>query len=129
MKQPEFKQKNIQGYIDNKEALGNKVCDVLKEKINKLGFAEGDENICFDKLNFNLSLDSFAKQHSLEGVWTGTKNNRLGSIIFHGDGSFYAEYDVIQPHPTDRRWFIEAIEVWGNESSIKTEFKLIRSPE
>jgi len=125
-----MKQDNIQIYIDDNKELGNKVCDALKEKIIKLGFAEeGYENICFDQLSFNLSLDSFAKQNSLQGIWTGLRNNRLGSIVFHGDGSFYAEYDVIQPHPTDKRWFIEAIEAWGNESSIKTELKLLPVPE
>lgn len=125
-----MKQENIQDYIDAKKALGNKVCDALKENIIKLGFDEdGYNTICFDQLSFNLSLDSFAKQNSLEGVWRGLRNNRLGSIIFHGDGSFYAEHDVIQPHPTDKRWFIEAIEAWGNESTIKTELKLLPVPE
>ena len=130
MKQPEMKPDNIEEYIADKEALGIKVCDAIKHKINKLGFTEdGYDNIRFDQLSFSLSFDSFAKQHSLEGIWTGLRNNRMGSIIFHGDGSFYAEHDLIQPHPTDKRWFIEGIEVWGNESSIKTELKLLPVPE
>lgn len=130
MKQPELKKDDIQQYIDHKRDLGIKICDALNAEIIKLGFAaDGDDNIRFDQLSFNLSRDSFADHNTLEGIWTGLKNNRLGSIVLHGDGSFYAEYDVIQPHPTNKRWFVESVEAWGNESTIKTELKLLATPE
>lgn len=121
---------NLQSYIEQKQVLGEKICMALQAEISKLGFADkGFDNLSFDQLSFNLSHDSFAKHDSLEASWLGKRNNRLGSIVFHGDGSFFAEYDVVQPHPSDKRWFIEAIEVWGNESTIKTELKLLSVPE
>jgi hypothetical protein len=126
MKPPEMMQDNIQAYIDDKKELGNRICHALYAEVTKLGFVnDGYDNIRFDQLSFNLSRDSFAKQNSLECTWKGLRNNRVGSIVFHGDGSFYAEYDVIQPHPSNKHWFIEAIEAWGNESTIKTELKLL----
>lgn len=121
---------NLQAHIEQKQALGEKICNALLSEISKLGFADkGFDNISFNALSFNLIHDSFAKYDSLEAKWIGKQNNRVGSIVFHGDGSFFAEYDVVQPHPTDKRWFIEAIEAWGNESSIKTELKLLLAPE
>lgn len=121
---------NLQAHIEQKQALGEKICEALLAEIDKLGFADkGFDNLSFDQLSFNLTHDSYANYDSLEAKWMGKQNNRVGSIVFHGDGSFFAEYDVVQPHPTDKRWFIEAIEAWGNETSIKTELKLLSAVE
>jgi hypothetical protein len=53
----------------------------------------------------------------------------IGQIQFNSDGSFYAEYDVVQPHPSKKQFFVEAINAWGHENNIKTEAKLLELPQ
>jgi hypothetical protein len=65
----------------------------------------------------------------LVGYWYDAKQQRIGQLRFHGDGSFYAEYDIVLPHPKKPRCFVEAINAWGNEQNIKTEPKLLEIPE
>jgi len=65
------------------------------------------------------------QKKALKGIWYGNNQLKLGEIIFHVDGSFYAEYDVVQPHPSDRRWFVESITTWGRDDSIKTDPRLL----
>lgn len=128
--QPEVQQSDLKASINNKTLLGEKICQTMIEEIAKLGFAKDIViNINFDQLSFSLSHDSYAKNDTLEGLWTNALNNRTGSIVFHGDGTFYAEHDVLQAHPTDKRWFVEAVTAWGKGDSIKTEPRLLPFPE
>ncbi len=46
-------------------------------------------------------------------------------MLFHADGSFFAEYDVIRDHPGDPRWFVEAVNAWGRGSDIRSEPRLL----
>jgi hypothetical protein len=82
----------------------------------------------FDNAQFKLVTDPFSQSQDLVGFWYGAKNQRIGQIKFHGDGSFYAEYDVVQPHPGKRGCFVEAINAWGRSDNIKTEAKLLDLP-
>lgn len=57
--------------------------------------------------------------------WRHPAGHSLGSIKVHEDGSFYAEYDVVQPHPLDPRWFVEGVIAWGKDGVLKSEPKLL----
>lgn len=128
--QPEKQESYLQASIDDKKLLGEKICHAMLAEVNKLGFAENiNITIDFEQLSFNFSRDTYAQHDSLEGAWTNPMNNRIGSIVFHGDGTFYAEYDVLQAHPTKKRWFVEAVTAWGKDDSIKTEPRLLPFPE
>ena len=122
-------QTDIRVVIASYSELGEKVCSVLHEEVNKLGFdGEVVKGLQFDALNFTLNRDPFSQQDSLEGSWTNQHGIKIGSMLFHGDGSFFAEYDVVQPHPTKKKWFVEAVTAWGNAAGIKSEARLLPVP-
>jgi hypothetical protein len=47
----------------------------------------------------------------------------------NSDGTFYAEYDVVKPHPEKAKWFVEGVTAWGKADQIKSEAKLLAMPE
>jgi hypothetical protein len=51
----------------------------------------------------------------------------LEAARYTSDGSFYAEYDLFCPHPTDARWFVEMVTSWGRGDKLKVEAQMIRS--
>jgi len=121
---------NIKSSIDDKTSLGENICYAMNKEINKIADSEEYKfNICFEDLSFSIVRDSYAQKNSLEGFWVGPQNNRTGSIVFHGDGTFYAEHDVVKSHPTKKKWFIEAVTAWGKGENIKTELRLLPYPE
>ncbi len=112
---------------DDCTPLGNAICVHLAEEIRKLGFPE--ENLSpfpvYDQAAFTQSKDVYSGQDSLIGTWKNGKGYRVGEIKLNGDGSFYAEFDVALPHPTNARWFVEAVIAWGRDDIIKAEAKLL----
>lgn len=121
----------IEQVIEDKRAFGKAVCQRIAENIVKLGFPlQTRLNLPdFDAARFNLVIDPFTQNQDLIGYWYNADQQRIGQIQFHDDGSFYAEYDVVQPHPTKKHWFVEAINAWGRQDNIKTEAKLLDIPQ
>ncbi len=78
---------------------------------------------------YRLEKDPSNGEYSLVGDWIGEHGNKLGSLLFHADGSFFVEHDVVQPHPSKRRWFVEAVNAWGKGGNIKAESRLLPMPE
>ena len=109
------------------ETLGEAICTRLTEEIRKLGFAEQalPSFPVYGQACFTYVTDPFSGLASLVGIWRNGRGDRLGEIKLHGDGSFYAEYDVVLPHPGDARWFVEAVVAWGRDGIIKAEAKLL----
>ncbi len=121
----------LEAHIDAKREFGKVICQRIVENIAKLGFPL-QTNIRmpdFDAAQFNLVTDPFTQSEDLVGYWYDTRQQRIGQIKFHGDGSFYAEYDVVQPHPRKAQFFVEAINAWGHRDTIKTEAKLLTLPQ
>lgn len=110
-------------------ALGDSLCQQLGEEIRKLGFPLDRLPPVpeFDQASFTRAKDPFSGLDSLVGIWTNPRGHRIGEIRIHGNGSFYAEYDVTRPHPTNSRWFVESVVAWGRGRIIKTEPKLLPS--
>ena len=116
----------LQHSLGRLRPLGEQVCDTLRHELSKLGLEEGQiPEIRFDAARFDLQRDPYTGEDSLRGDWFNAQQFRLGSILFHADSSFFAEYDVVCPHPKDRRWFIEAITAWGRDGVIKSEARLL----
>jgi hypothetical protein len=117
--------------IEKMSHYGKQVCQSMIEAINKLGFS--DESIVdlpeFSQATFSLTTDPFTFDDNLTGTWYDQNKHRLGQIQFNSDGSFYAEYDIVKPHPTKKQWFVEGMSAWGNSEVIKTEAKLLPSLE
>ena len=122
---------NLKEQIDNQFAFGKVICQRISEAIVKLGFSVQTpiQLPVFDDAEFRLILDPLTQDSNLAGYWYNEKKQRIGQIQFNSDGSFYAEYDVVQPHPSKKQFFVEAINAWGRVDNIKTEAKLLELPQ
>jgi len=120
----------IEEYVAAKREFGKAVCQRISENIAKLGFPlQTDLTLPnYDAAEFSLVTDPFSQSQDLVGYWYNAGKQRIGQIKFHGDGSFYAEYDVVKPHPNKKQFFVEAINAWGRRDNIKTEAKLLDVP-
>jgi len=103
------------------------VCARLKDEISRLGFTldQLTETPRFDNARFETSKDPYSGEETVCAYWQNARGYRIGELKFHGDGSFYGEYDVALPHPTDPQWFVEGVTAWGKDQLIKSEAKLL----
>jgi hypothetical protein len=117
---------NLQARWEQVRPLGESVCMALSDEVKKIGLPEKALTTApWERARFELQRDPASGQSSLVGIWRDANGQRVGSIIFHCDGSFFAEYDVVEPHPQDRRWFVEAVNAWGKNNTIKSEPRLL----
>lgn len=121
---------SIEHHIEAKREFGAAVCQRISENIVKLGFSLQTRIDLpnFDTARFSLVTDPYTQSQDLVGHWYDSRQQRIGQIQFHGDGSVYAEYDIVQPHPVKKQYFVEAINAWGRQDNIKTEAKLLDIP-
>jgi hypothetical protein len=113
--------------VQSNPPLGEVVCARLLDEIIRLGF-EPDQLTQLPVYNLaktERSKDPYSGEETLCLFWQNLRGHRIGQILFHGNGSFYAEYDVVLPHPTDARWFVEGVTAWGHNDVIKSEAKLL----
>lgn len=102
------------------------VCQRLREEVGKLGFATDEVVIggVTDAL-YRLDTDPASGEASLVGEWRDDQGMKLGEVLLHADGSFFAEHDVIKTHPSQPRFFVEAVTAWGRDAQIKSEPRLL----
>lgn len=106
--------------------LAETVLAVLADEVSKLGFGQEEFSLpLLGSAEFKLARDPFSGEDSVEASWSNPHGHRLGSMLFHADGSFYAEIDVVKPHPTDGRWFVEGVAAWGKAPEVRAEPKLL----
>jgi hypothetical protein len=107
--------------------LGESVCARLQQEIDKLGFPPGEppSRPCFADAAFAVVVDPYSGEADLTGHWYDAKRMKIGSIQFHAGGTFFAEYDVVKPHPAKPQWFVEGVSAWGRADNIKSEPKLL----
>ncbi len=116
--------------IEQHRAYGHEICARIAGYLQKLGVnAEAAAAPNYEAAVFNLHTDPYAQTQDLIGYWYNAAQQRVGQIKFHSDGSCYAEYDILQPHPGKKHWFIEAINVWGRQDGLKVEAKLLEQPQ
>ncbi|MGR9116024.1 MAG: hypothetical protein ACU85E_09680 [Gammaproteobacteria bacterium] len=113
--------------LERHESLGRQICQEMLQAILKIGFTESEIDAIpdFAHAEFSLVKDPYTASENLTGCWYDKNKQRIGNIQFLSDGSFYAEYDVVKPHPTKKQWFVEAMSAWGKNGQIKTEAKLL----
>jgi hypothetical protein len=109
--------------------LGEAICEALEREIQKLGLPEKPRTPRWESAQFKLRQDPALGMESLEVLWLGGRGEKLGSATLHGDGTFFAEFDVIQPHPHRHKWFVEAVCAWGAPGIIKAEARLLPMPD
>jgi len=112
------------------EQLADQVFDRLYREVLKLGFS-GEDVILMrpQEANYRLERDPASSEFSLVGDWIGERGMKLGTLLFHADGSFFVEQDVVRPHPQRTGWFVEAVNAWGRGEEIKAEARLLPMPE
>lgn len=111
----------------NRQDLGEAIRARLLGEIFKLGFAEGQFAPLpeYAQADFSTARDPFSGDETLIARWRNERGHEIGSVKFHGDGTFYAEFDVLRPHPSDPRWFVEGVTAWGKGETIKAEPKFL----
>jgi hypothetical protein len=110
--------------------LAEEVCHLLSEEVTKLGFAPAEVVLQGpEQARYRLERDVATCEFSLVGDWADARGGKLGQLLFHADGSFFVEQDVVRPHPSKRQWFVEAVNAWGRDRAIKVEARLLRYPD
>src|SRR5512142_657394 len=64
----------------------------------------------YEAAKFTLEHDQYNGQQTLMASFYPTPNNRAGVLLFHSDGSCFAEYQIMRPHPSKTLWFIESVQ-------------------
>ncbi len=102
------------------------VCHSLRDEVHRLGFPQSEVPIRdIAEALFRLENDTASGEACLIGEWRDDHGIKLGELIFHADGSFFAEHDVIREHPSRRGFFVEAVTAWGRDATIKSEPRLL----
>lgn len=117
----------LENQLEKHMLLGKQICQEMWQAMSKIGFQETDIDGIpdFEQAEFKLVKDPYTADENLAGLWYDQHKQRIGNIQFNSDGSFYAEYDIVRPHPSKKNWFVEAMSAWGNKGHIKTEAKLL----
>jgi hypothetical protein len=115
-------QKRLQASLPLAEAI----CLALRQEAGRLGF-EAATLSGADVLTaeFQLQTDPASGGAGLLGEWFDRHRCRVGMLLFHADGSFFAEHDIVRPHPGNPRVFVEAVEAWGRGQDIRCEARLM----
>lgn len=102
------------------------VCRALTDEVHKIGLDQVGVAITQPELaQFHLERDPASGDQALIGEWRDLAGNKFGSLVFHADGSFFVEQDVVRVHPTRPRWFVEAVTAWGRGNDVKAEPRLL----
>lgn len=112
--------------LDSIRPLAQAVCDKLEAEISGLGLPPEKTSVTpFDEAEFRLDRDPASGEDSLVGIWRDSRGGKRGELLFHADGTFFAEYDIIHIHPQKPCWFIEAVTAWGRGELIRAELRLL----
>ncbi len=112
------------------ESLAGEIHGKLQDEVVQLGFDTARVVLKSPaEAVYRLEKDPADGQDSLVGVWLDRHDCKLGNLVFHADGSFFVEQDIVLPHPTHPRWFVEAVNAWGRGGEIKAEARLLPVPE
>ncbi|MES9859543.1 MAG: hypothetical protein ABW138_01715, partial [Candidatus Thiodiazotropha sp. 4PDIVS1] len=104
------------------EELAYNVHQRLYDEISKLGFSESEVTLKSpEEASYRLERDPSNSEFSLVGDWLNEQGSKLGTLLFHADGTFFVEHDVVKPHPTKSDWFVEAVNAWGKGGVIRAE--------
>lgn len=111
-------------------SLAAEIVRSLHSEIEKLGFEPTNVTLHSpDEAVYRLERDPANGEDTLVGEWRDERGVRFGELLFHADGSFFVEHDVVKPHPSKKKWFVEAVNAWGRNGTIRAEARLLPLPE
>lgn len=99
--------------------------NALRQELARTGFKDALSLVPRQFDRSELRRDPFDGSEALYNEWRDKAGQLKGSAVVHGDGQVFAEFDVVRPHPTDRRWFVESVTAWGRPGALKSELKLL----
>lgn len=120
----------LQQRVDAAAADGLALLAALRERISQLNLSGEAINIPeFEAARFTLEHDKYNGEETLMASFYPSPRYRAGVVLFHSDGSCFAEYHVMRPHPAKPQWFIESVEAWVSGGEIKTDLRLAMMPK
>jgi hypothetical protein len=114
---------------DNLEQLAERIVAALSLEAARYCSPGLVPQIARAALHFTRVVDPGNQLPGYDGIWRDARQARCGRLTINCDESFYAEYDLFRPHPTDTRWFVEMVTAWGRGDTLKVEAQMIRSLE
>ena len=109
--------------------LAERVIERCQHEVDRLGLGDDHPRLQAPSLaSYSLEQDPASGDYTLLGTWFNQRGAKQGSLVFHADGSFFVEHDVVEPHPRKPHWFVEAVNAWGRGDSIKAELRLLPMP-
>ena len=97
----------------------------LRSELARNGIAQALSAVPNDMQHCEVRKDVVDGSEAFYGEWWDARDRKIGSVIVHATGEFFAEYDVLIGHPTDKRWFVEAVTAWGKPGVVKAELRLL----
>lgn len=123
-------EEELQQRIAAVRANGVALLAALREKLAKLALPGEPINIPeFDAATFTLEHDLYNEQKSLMASFFLSPTYRAGVLLFHSDGSSFAEYHVMRLHPQRPQLFIESVEAWISDGVVKADLKTAEMPK
>ncbi|HEX4975629.1 MAG TPA: hypothetical protein VFV48_07080 [Pseudomonadales bacterium] len=101
------------------------VWSVLRQTLLAKGFDDTMSVQTRRLSRYELRRDTLDDSESFYGEWRSANAQLEGTVLIHANGQVYAEFDVLKPHPTDKRWFVEAVTAWGRNNMLKSELKMM----
>lgn len=117
-----------EGIIYRYEPVARLICKALEQEARNIGIMQLPV-ISWDDAELTITKDPLNGSDCLSAAWRDSRGHRKGSLQFNSDDSFFAEYDIVQPHPSDNLCFVEAVIAWGRDNRILTEPRLLAMPE
>jgi hypothetical protein len=110
---------------------GKALLAAVRDKVDGLNLTAGQVAIPqFDEVQFSLEKDLYDDTlQTLVASYYPRPNYRSGVLLFHADGSCFAEFHVMQVHPARPKWFIESVEAWVRDGAVQTDLRLVAMPE
>ena len=120
----------IKQRIASASAHGGELIAALRERVAKLALpGEAIFIPPFEAARFTLEHDLYNGEQTLRAAFFPTQYYCIGFLLFHFDGSSFAEYHIMRQHPTRPELFIEAVEAWVRDGKIQTDTRLALMPQ
>ena len=109
--------------------FANEIVLRMSQEVGNLGFDVAEVELQQpQEATFRLERDPSNCEYSLVGDWFDEKGMKKGCLLFHSDGTFFVEQDIVKQHPTKKQLFVEAVNAWGKGEEIKAEARLLATP-
>ncbi len=110
---------------ENSGDLQQAIWQALRTELTRKGLADALEAEPRPLVAVQLRRDPYDGTDAVYGEWRDPNGRLLGNLILHADGKIFAELDIMRPHPTDTRWFVEGVTAWGVPDALRAELKLL----